>query len=85
MLRSSITHTETDGQTDTKVNTEDTLLGFQEFFLQRIIKDRSNKSTGIQKTFADMNYLKKNIKQKCGAYQGESALTPSLPGEITLI
>ena len=29
-------------QTDTKVNTEDTLSGFQEFFLQPIIKDRSN-------------------------------------------
>ena len=28
--------------TDTKVNTEDTLSGFQEFFLQPIIKDRSN-------------------------------------------
>ena len=29
-------------QTDTKVNTEDTLSWFQEFFLQPIIKDRSN-------------------------------------------
>ena len=36
-----------DGQTvrtDTKVNTEDTLSAFQEFFLQLIIKDRSNKN-----------------------------------------
>ena len=33
---------QTDGQTHTKVNTEDTLSGFQEFFLQPIIKDRSN-------------------------------------------
>ena len=32
-------------QTDTKVNTEDTLSGFQEFFLQPIIKDRSNIGT----------------------------------------
>ena len=32
----------TDTQTDAKVNTEDTLSGFQEFFLQPIIKDRSN-------------------------------------------
>ena len=31
-----------DTQTDTKVNTEDTLSGFQEFFLQPINKDRSN-------------------------------------------
>ena len=31
-----------DTQTDTKVNTEDTLSGFPEFFLQPIIKDRSN-------------------------------------------
>ena len=28
--------------TDTKVNTEDTLSAFQEYFLQPIIKDRSN-------------------------------------------
>ena len=34
---------QTDGQTHTKVNTEDTLSGFQEFFLQPIIKERSNK------------------------------------------
>ena len=32
----------TDRQTDTKVNTEDTLSEFQEIFLQPIIKDRSN-------------------------------------------
>ena len=35
----------TDGQTDTqtdRVTTEDTLSGFQDFFLQPIIKDRSN-------------------------------------------
>ena len=31
---------QTDGQTDTKVTTEGTLSGFQEFFLQPIIKDR---------------------------------------------
>ena len=36
-----------DRQTDTKVNTEDTFLGFQEFFLQPIIKDRSNLSQQI--------------------------------------
>ena len=30
------------GQTDTKVTTEGTLSGFQEFFLQHIFKDRSN-------------------------------------------
>ena len=32
---------QTDRHTDTKVNTEDILSGFQEFFLQPIIKDRS--------------------------------------------
>ena len=32
----------TDGRTHTKVKTEGTLLGFQEFFLQPIIKDRPN-------------------------------------------
>ena len=32
----------TGGWTDTKVKAEDTLSGFQEFFLQPIIKDRSN-------------------------------------------
>ena len=31
-----------DRQTDTKVTTEGTLSGFQEFFLQLIIKDRPN-------------------------------------------
>ena len=32
----------TDGQTDTKLTTVGTLPGFQEFFLQPIIKDRPN-------------------------------------------
>ena len=36
------THRHSDIQTDKNVNTEDTLSGFQEFFLQLIIKDRSN-------------------------------------------
>ena len=36
------THRQTDRQTHTKVKTEDTLSGFQEFFLQPIIKERSN-------------------------------------------
>ena len=36
------TDRQTHRQTDTKVNTEDTLSGFHEFFLQPIIKDRSN-------------------------------------------
>ena len=31
-------------QTDMKVNTEDTLSGFKDCFLQLIIKDRSNNS-----------------------------------------
>jgi len=38
----SVARVQTDRQTDTKVNTGDTLSGFQEFFLQPIIKDRSN-------------------------------------------
>ena len=37
------------GQTDTKVTTVGTLSGFQEFFLQPIIKDRPN--TSIPKCF----------------------------------
>ena len=36
------THRHIDRHTDTKVNTEDTLSGFQDFFLQPIIKDRFN-------------------------------------------
>ena len=36
------TERQADWHTDTKVNTEDTLSGFQEFFLKPIIKDRSN-------------------------------------------
>ena len=38
----SETDRQTDRKTYTKVNTEDTLSGFQEFLLQPIIKDRSN-------------------------------------------
>ena len=37
------THTQTDRQTHTKVITEGTLSGFQDVFLQPIIKDRPNK------------------------------------------
>ena len=36
------THTHTYTHTHTKVTTEGTLSGFQEFFLQPIIKDRPN-------------------------------------------
>ena len=35
-----VARVQTDGQTHTKVTTEGTLSGFQEFFLQPIIKDR---------------------------------------------
>ena len=35
-------HRDTDRQTHTKVNTEGTLSGFQDFFLQPIIKYRPN-------------------------------------------
>ena len=45
----SVARVQTDRQTDTKVNTEDTLSGFQEFFLQPIIKDRSNNENPSQK------------------------------------
>ena len=40
----SVAREQTDTQTHTKVNTEDTLSGFHVFFLQHIIKDRSNKN-----------------------------------------
>ena len=39
----SVARVQRHGQTDTKVNTEGTLSGFQDFFLQPIIKDRPNK------------------------------------------
>ena len=38
----SVAWLQTDTQIDMKVNTEDTLSGFQEFFLHPIIKDQSN-------------------------------------------
>ena len=41
--RQTHTHTHTYTQTHMKVNTEATLSGFQEFFLQPINKDLSNK------------------------------------------
>ena len=40
MVSSSRTEKQTDRHTDTKVTTEGTLSGFQDFFLQPIIKDR---------------------------------------------
>ena len=46
----SIAHMQTDKHTYTKVNTEVTLLGFQDSFLQPIIKDRSNKRTDNHNT-----------------------------------
>ena len=49
------TDRQTHRQTDTKVNTEDTLSGFQEFFLQAIIKDRSN--SFFVRTVAEWNTL----------------------------
>ena len=39
----SVAHVQTDSQIYIKVNTEDTLSWFQDFFLQPIMKDRSNK------------------------------------------
>ena len=39
---------QTDGQTHTKVTTEGTLLGFQDFFLKPIIKDRPNNKNSFQ-------------------------------------
>ena len=44
------TDRQTHRQTDTKVNTEDTLSGFQDFFLQPIIKDRSNNDYILMKS-----------------------------------
>ena len=45
---------QTDAQTDTKVNIEDTLSGFHEFFLQSFIKDRYNTRpySLLQKTYS---------------------------------
>ena len=42
MLSSQRADRQTHRLTDTKVNTEDTLSGIQEFFLQPIIKDQFN-------------------------------------------
>ena len=39
----SATRAHTHTKTDTKVDTEDTLSGFKEYFIQLIIKDQSNK------------------------------------------
>ena len=38
----SVARVQSHGQIDTKVNTEGPLSGFQDFFLQPIIKDRPN-------------------------------------------
>ena len=43
----SLTHERTHRHTHMKVNTEDTLSGFQEFFLQPIFKDRPNNLKSI--------------------------------------
>ena len=47
MISSSRTETQTDGRTDTKLTTVGTLSGFQEFFLQPIIKDRPKKMWSV--------------------------------------
>ena len=47
VLCSSGTDRRADGQTDTKLKTEDTLSGFQDLFLQPIINDQSNKLTDL--------------------------------------
>ena len=49
----SVAHVQTHRQKDTKVNIEDTLSGFQEFFLQSFIKDRYNTRpySLLQKTY----------------------------------
>ena len=47
----------TDRQTCMKVNTEDALSGFQEFFLQPIIKDRSNRFTNLLTPLATVECL----------------------------
>ena len=44
----SVVHGRTDTQTHTKVTTVGTLSGFQEFFIQPIIKDRPNIIKPIQ-------------------------------------
>ena len=52
------TDRQTHRQTDTKLNTEDTLSGFQDFFLQSIIKDRSNKHNAeLQRTNPKIKYM----------------------------
>ena len=49
---------QTDRNTDPKVNTEDTLSGFQEFVLQHIIKDRSkNDPLNCENHFFNINYF----------------------------
>ena len=45
----SATRAHTHTKTDTKVDTEDTLSGFKEYFIQLIIKDQSNKKNNGQK------------------------------------
>ena len=45
----SATRARTHTKTDTKVDTEDTLSGFKDFFIQLIIKDQSNKKKTMDK------------------------------------
>ena len=47
----------TDGQTHTKMTTEGTLSGFQEFFLQPIIKDRPKIQTNNGPAYHQLPYL----------------------------
>ena len=56
MVSSSRTEIQTDGQTDTKVNTEGTLSGFQDFFLQPIIKDRPNNKASCEQCSRTYNH-----------------------------
>ena len=66
----------TDRQTDTKVTTEGTLSGFQEFFLQPIIKDRPNNENPSQKlVLLSDNMFDYNVRLLVWAVEGENKVS----------
>ena len=54
------TDRQTDGQTDTRVTTDGTLSGFQEFFLQPNIKDRPKRKKVTAGKLSSTVYLLSN-------------------------
>ena len=67
---SPVAHLRTDTQTHMKVTTEGTLSGFQEFFLQPVIKDRPNMWSYLTYVFRSFFFWHPSLILDHGEYLG---------------